>query len=334
MAIIYTYPVKTDPVAADKVLISDSEDNNKTKSVTIDDIRQAATSGVSSIVAGSNITINPAGGTGDVTVNATAYTAGDGIDINSYVVSADLKANSGLVIDATELSLDLSASAITGTLGVKDGGTGAQTFTAGFLKADGVNAFTTVAQIDLSTDVTDGLGVANGGTGATTLTGVLVGNGTSAITGGGSIDDLADAQFSSTSLYIANIPSGLSGNPTANIIIGSGSGNLITTGASNTLIGDRSGDVLTTGGFNTIIGANADSSAAGNRSGIAIGAGATVGDGGIAIGRAAEADDNQLALGSTTYALDLEPAAGGVITYLVVVVNGTTYHLPLHDPTP
>ena len=333
MAIIYTYPVKTDPVAADKVLISDSEDNNKTKSVTIEDIRSATVSGVSSIIAGDNITL-PSGGTGDVEIDAATYTAGDGIDITAYAVSADLKANSGLVIDATELSLDLSASAITGTLGVKDGGSGASTFTAGFLKADGINAFTTVSQIDLSTDVTDGLGVANGGTGATTLTGVLVGNGTSAITGGGGIDDLADAQFSSTSLYIANIPSGLSGNPTANVVIGNGSGNAITTGASNTLMGDRSGDVLTTGGFNTIIGANADSSAAGNRSGVAIGAGATVGDGGIAIGRSANAGDNQVALGSTTYALDLEPAAGGVLTYLVVVVNGTTYHLPLHDPTP
>ena len=117
----------------------------------------------------------------------------------AYEVSADLKANSGLVIDATELSLDLSASAISGTLGVKDGGSGASTFTAGFLKADGVNAFTTVSQIDLSTDVTDGLGVANGGTGATTLTGVLVGNGTSSITGGGGIDDLASAQYSTAS---------------------------------------------------------------------------------------------------------------------------------------
>ena len=334
MAIIYTYPVKTDPVAADKVLISDSEDNNKTKSVTIDDIRQAATSGVSSIVAGSNVTIDPAGGTGDVTVNATAYTAGDGIDINSYVVSADIKANSGLVIDTTELSLDLSASAIEGTLAVKDGGTGAETFTAGFLKANGTNAFTTVAQIDLSTDVTDGLGVANGGTGATTLTGVLVGNGTSAITGGGGIDDLDDAQFSNSSLYIANIPSGLSGNPASNVVIGSSSGNLLTTGTFNTLIGDRSGDTLTTGIGNTMIGASADSAAAGNDSGVAIGAGATVGDSGIAIGRSANAGDNQLALGSTTYALDLEPLAGEVLTHLVVVVNGTTYHLPLHNPNP
>ena len=165
MAIIYTYPSKIDPVADDKVLISDSEDNNKTKSVTIKDIRSGTVSGVSSILAGNNVTISPGGGTGDVTINATAYTAGDGIDINSYVVSADVKANSGIVIDSTELSLDLSASSITGTLGVADGGTGATTFTAGFLKANGTSAFSTVTTISLTSEVADSLPIANGGTG-------------------------------------------------------------------------------------------------------------------------------------------------------------------------
>ena len=333
MAIIYTYPVKTDPVAADKVLISDSEDNNKTKSVTIDDIRQAATSGVSSIVAGSNITIDPAGGTGDVTVNATAYTAGDGIDINSYVVSADLKANSGLVIDSTELSLDLSASAIEGTLAVKDGGTGAETFTAGFLKANGTNAFTTVAQIDLSTDVTDGLGVANGGTGATTLTGVLVGNGTSAITGGGDINDLANAQFSTAangSLYLGNIPSGLSGTPAANLIAGNGAGNLLTTGSSNILIGNKTGDILTTGVGNTLIGANADSTGSGDRSGVGIGEGVSVGDAAIAIGRAASAGNNELAIASASYPITLDATSRDANTFLPVKINGTQYYIQLY----
>ncbi len=72
MAIIYSYPDKTDPVPADKVLISDSEDNNKTKSVKIEDIRSATVSGVSSIIAGTNVTIDPAAGTGDVTINSTS----------------------------------------------------------------------------------------------------------------------------------------------------------------------------------------------------------------------------------------------------------------------
>ena len=418
MAIIYTYPVKTTPADADKILISDSEDDNKTKSVTIEDIRSATVSGVSSIIAGDNITL-PSGSTGDVEIDAATYTAGDGIDINSYVVSTDLKANSGLVIDTTELSLDLSASAIEGTLAVKDGGTGAETFTAGFLKANGTNAFTTVAQIDLSTDVTDGLSVTNGGTGATTLTGVLVGNGTSAITGGGDINDLANAQFSTAangslylgnipsglsgspaanliagngagnllttgssnilmgnkagdvlttgdantiigvlvgngtsaitgggdindlanaqfstaangSLYLGNIPSGLSGSPAANLIAGNGAGNLLTTGSSNILMGNKAGDVLTTGDANTIIGANADSSAAGNDSGVGIGQGISVGDAGIAIGRAASAGDNELAIASASYPITLDATSRDAGTFLPVKINGTQYYIQLY----
>ena len=194
MAIIYTYPIKTNPVDADKVLISDSEDNNKTKSVSIEDIRSGTVSGVSSILAGNNVTISPAGGTGDVTVDATAYTAGDGIDINSYVVSADVKANSGITIDGTEISLDLSASSISGTLGVADGGTGQTTRQTAInsltnaaaadvgyvLTSDGTNA--NYEQINVS-NVAGTLAVGNGGTGAQTFSaGFLVASGTSAFT--------------------------------------------------------------------------------------------------------------------------------------------------------
>ena len=35
MAIIYTYPTKTTPIAGDLILISDSADANKTKQVTV-----------------------------------------------------------------------------------------------------------------------------------------------------------------------------------------------------------------------------------------------------------------------------------------------------------
>ncbi len=53
--------------------------------------------------------------------------AGDGLDKSGNTFSVDLKANSGLVIDSTEIALDLSASAIAGTLAVGDGGTGLST---------------------------------------------------------------------------------------------------------------------------------------------------------------------------------------------------------------
>ena len=71
MAIIYTYPQKSQPVSADSLLITDSEDNNATKTVTIADIRDATVSGVESLIAGDNITLDPAGGTGNVTVSTT-----------------------------------------------------------------------------------------------------------------------------------------------------------------------------------------------------------------------------------------------------------------------
>jgi hypothetical protein len=93
------------------------------------------------------------------------------------------------------------SSETTGTLPVASGGSGAATFTAGVLKANGTSAFTTVAapsgdlvgttDIQTLTNKTFGsgttfsstIGVASGGTGATTYTaGILKANGTSAFT--------------------------------------------------------------------------------------------------------------------------------------------------------
>ena len=96
------------------------------------------------------------------------------------------------------------------TIGVAYGGTGAATFTAGYLKASGTTAFTTVTSIP-SSDIT-GLGtmstqnannvaitggtiatltspiaVGSGGTGASTLTGYVKGSGTSALTASSTI---------------------------------------------------------------------------------------------------------------------------------------------------
>lgn len=61
---------------------------------------------------------------------AGAITAGDGLSKSGTTISADLKANGGLVIESSEIAVDLAASSITGTLAVSDGGTGATSASA------------------------------------------------------------------------------------------------------------------------------------------------------------------------------------------------------------
>ena len=56
---------------------------------------------------------------------AGQITAGDGLDKSGNTLSLDLKSNGGLTIESTELAVNLSASSISGTLAVSDGGTGA-----------------------------------------------------------------------------------------------------------------------------------------------------------------------------------------------------------------
>ena len=97
---------------------------------------------LSTLTAGSNITITE--GSGSITIassGGSSVSAGDGIDVSGSTVSIDAKANGGLVIESTELAVDLGASNITGTLAVADGGTGATTLT-GILKGNGTGAFT------------------------------------------------------------------------------------------------------------------------------------------------------------------------------------------------
>lgn len=92
------------------------------------------------LTAGTGITIT--NGNGSITIESSGvqFSAGDGLDLVGGVLSLDLKANGGLVIESTELALDLGASAITGTLAVADGGTGVTTLT-GLVKGNGTSAF-------------------------------------------------------------------------------------------------------------------------------------------------------------------------------------------------
>ena len=76
-----------------------------------------------------------------------SITAGNALDITladgSITMKTDLKSNGGVVIESTELAIDLGGSAITGTLAVAAGGTGAATFTdGGILLGSGTDAIT------------------------------------------------------------------------------------------------------------------------------------------------------------------------------------------------
>lgn len=104
-------------------------------------IGNTATGGLAkaTLTAGTGVTITNGNGTITIAAQET-ITAGDGLDLVTGTLSVDLKANGGLVIESTELALDLGASAITGTLAVGDGGTGVTTLT-GLVKGNGTSAF-------------------------------------------------------------------------------------------------------------------------------------------------------------------------------------------------
>lgn len=92
--------------------------------------------------------------TATASANGTArVSAGNGIDVSvssgNFTVSADLKANGGIVVESTELAVDLGASSITGTLAISDGGTGATTASAAFtaLKQDATTSATGVVEL-------------------------------------------------------------------------------------------------------------------------------------------------------------------------------------------
>lgn len=163
---------------------------------------------------------------------AGTYLAGNGLQIvgNTFSVKPNgtsLDASSsGLKISDTyagQTSITTLGTIATGTwhgstIGVAYGGTGAATFSAGYLKADGTTAFTTVATIP-NTDIT-GLGTMStqnatsvaitGGSAALStlktlgLTGYLYGNDTSAVTASTTIPNTAITGLGTMSTQNAN----------------------------------------------------------------------------------------------------------------------------------
>jgi hypothetical protein len=140
-----------------------------------------------------------------------------------------------------------TASNVTGTVAVANGGTGATTLT-GYVKGNGTSAFTTVATItgsDVSgnisgnaANVTGTVLVPNGGTGATTLTGYTKGNGTSAFTASATIP-VADL---TGTLSVANGGTGVATLTSKGILFGNGTSAVGITSAG------AAGQVLTSNG--------------------------------------------------------------------------------------
>ena len=89
----------------------------------------------SAVVGTNNLTFAQFSGAGQIT-------AGDGLDKSGNTLSVDLKANGGLVIESTEIALDLAASSITGTLPVSKLTSVTATATE-INKLDGLNSTTT-----------------------------------------------------------------------------------------------------------------------------------------------------------------------------------------------
>tara|TARA_R100001510_G_scaffold57302_1_gene64914 strand:+ start:220 stop:1785 length:1566 start_codon:yes stop_codon:yes gene_type:complete len=128
------------------------------------------------LTAGDNVTItNSAGG---ITIAASgAPVAGDGIEVSGSTVSIDAKANGGLVIESSELAVDLGASSITGTLAVGDGGTGA-TSASGARTALGVAIGSDTQAHSAKLDAVAALAVSDGN--------IIVGNGSTFVAESGS----------------------------------------------------------------------------------------------------------------------------------------------------
>jgi len=150
------------------------------------------------------------------------YTAGNGLDLTETSFSVDLKGNGGLVHDSTEITVDLGASGITGTLALGDGGTGATTAGAS-RTALGVDA----AGTDNSTAVT----LAN--TNYLTLSGQAITGGTVPVASGGTgATSAADARTNLGAAQNANDASVLFGR----VHLGSNAVSVTTTEAPITIL--------------------------------------------------------------------------------------------------
>lgn len=341
MAIIYTYPTKATPNASDLILISDSQDSNKTKQVTIGSLPGGSGSGVSSVTS-ANAAITVADSSTTPVLTSVAYSGGTGIGH----VPTGSGSSATVYLDGTG-NWSTPSSTDT-TIDTKNGGS-------------------SVANPTVSLDF---------GTGLTAISG---GGGAAAISFSGGLNDLSDVSFAATangSLYVGQISSQLSGTPVGNVTLGGGAAKVATTAFDNTIIGSDAAlaitegynnvtigsDVaatLTTGNNNVIIGeaANiasatlssttvigqgasgaADSTVIGkgataSTNGTAIGSGATAAGGGIAIGKDASAAANEIELNGITSSI-VSTTGNTAAGDLKITINGTVYYIALRTYVP
>ena len=138
----------------------------------------------SAVVGTNNLTFAQFSGAGQII-------AGNGLEKSGNTLSADVKANSGIIIDNSEISLKLDASSILGTLAIGDGGTGATTATAALTNlglsnyaktliddADAAAARTTLGLGSIATQAANSVAITGGSvTNLTTFDGITVDGG-------------------------------------------------------------------------------------------------------------------------------------------------------------
>jgi hypothetical protein len=82
--------------------------------------------------------------------------------------------------------------------------------------------------------------------------------------GASDLNGLSDCLIDGTSSYLVEVPSGLSGNPVDNTVIGNDAGSALTTGFGNTFIGFEAGKLITDSDNMVVIGRQAANASASN----------------------------------------------------------------------
>ena len=368
MAIIYTYPTKETPANDDLILISDSADSNKTKQVKVSSLPGGSSSGVTQIIAGNNVTIDPVNGLGTVTVNAAGGGSTSPGGSNTQVQFN----NSGAFDGSADLTFATNTLAVKHTVDIKGQG---QNLPAGKLKLNcemNTHAVTIEGPIHnnsggnytlklpslvpqnnqiLQFTSAGNLGWINTPTGITYSAGTGLALNTTTFSLAAGLDDLSDVSFSATangSLYVGQISSQLSGTPAGNVTLGGGAAKVATTaydntiigsdaavaiteGSNNVILGSDSTAVLTTGDDNVVIGSDVAPTMSTGTDNVIIGKGADIGASGarsVIIGEGASGNNESIAIGQGV-AVGNNELGIGEIALPTTGWENQTYYLPI-----